>query len=128
MRWLIGLAVVVAIGVGALFWMRSRGDSPKPAASAPRDAPVEIPPRPTSTMPPRPATEVSEQQEAAERKVIEDFARDQKLATAETDKVLGALKVLQDGRRQLFADLKDRRILIGDLSARLGELRAAMNK
>jgi hypothetical protein len=125
MRWLIGLVVVAAIGVAVFFAVRS-GDKPAKQADAPRNGSAVIATPPTK--PPVPASEVSEHQERRERELIEAFARDQSLTTAETDKLLSSLRAMQDGRRALFADLKDRKILIEDLSARLRELRMTMNK
>jgi hypothetical protein len=126
MRVLIGLVVVAAIGVAVFFVVRS-DEKPTKQTDALRSGSAAITP-PPPTKPPAPASEVSEQQEAAERKLIEDFARDQTLTIAETGKLLASLKAMQDGRRAGFADFKDRKILIEDLSARLRELRMTMNR
>ena len=125
MRWVLGLVVAAAIGAAVFFLVHSDDSTKKVDATSEKATPV-VAKRPVE--PPPPAAEVTDQQEQAERALIEEFARDQKLTTAETDKLLASLKAMQDGRRQLFADLKSKKISIEDLSARLREMRSTMNK
>jgi hypothetical protein len=128
MRWLVGSVLVAALGGGAWWLVRAKGDDTTTiTASAPRD-PAIANVTPTPSTPPPPGNAVSDKQEQDERTLIEEFSVEQKLPSGESAKLLASLKAMQDGRRQLFADLKDRKLSMEELSTSLRDLRATMNR